>query len=236
MAVQVIFHLNKFLTTLFFILSAVAHANEYCPKADGLKINIAIGYIDQIPGDQVVDGLYYSRLKNNLLRECSEEEILCGFTQVSGELFLKNGTTIRLISSSVSSSNQYNIQSGDQKVKSAYAQKAFVEMIQDGDVVFYFGHSRKGGGPDFSPPMLTKDGKVDYGIYQKKKAGIGLLKQTLSGSKVDLLGLYACDSEKNFASELIGIHVRFTEGVMNPSTAFNAMVGDLKKVINGDVF
>lgn len=233
MAVQQIFRLNKLLTTLFFILSAVAHASEYCPKADGLKINIAIGYIDQIPGDQVIDGLYYSRLKNSLLKECvSEEENLCGFTQVSGEVFQKNETTVRLISSSVSSSNQYNIQSGNQKVKSAYAQKTFVEMIQDGDVVFYFGHSRKRGGPDFSPPLLTKDGRVNYNYYQHKKAGVYIMKQELLISNSELLGLYSCDSEENFKEIAEIISTIFTNNSLSPSEAYLKMTIDLKNLLS----
>jgi hypothetical protein len=75
--------------------------------------------------------------------------------------------------------------------------------LQQADAVFYNGHSRDGGGPDFAPPRLTENGHVDYTWYEKNQPGIRpVMKRLDNDAKVKLLGLFSCSSTKHFDDKL----------------------------------
>lgn len=85
------------------------------------------------------------------------------------------------------------------------AERNFFGGIGSVDAVFYMGHARNGGGPDFNPPILKKDGHVNYsGYYMKKKPGFNRLLSALrsAAEKPMLVSLGACLSEHHFGKSL----------------------------------
>ena len=56
--------------------------------------------------------------------------------------------------------------------KSEYVKNAWKESIVNGDeMVIYDGHARDGGGPSFDPPLLLKNGHVNYPWYRSNRPG-----------------------------------------------------------------
>jgi hypothetical protein len=243
MAASMNYPLNKLLTFLFFVIVSAgnAQAKLTCMEKSGkpIQIGIAFGYIDQIPNDRVLDGLFFSRLQNLLTQECTpEEESICGFSTTSRNplTFKKDKITITMFNSSVSASNQYNVQNPEQATKSELATGLIKSMANESDIIFYLGHSRKGGGPDFTPPLLTNDNKVDYEYYKTNRPGLNLLNDILPGSNVKVFGIYSCDSLNNFSAylrnNLPDVDFIFTDKATTPSDAFKVMTSDLRKVIS----
>jgi len=78
-------------------------------------------------------------------------------------------------------------------------------LLSTMDVVFYVGHSRNGGGPDFYPPHLTTAGLVEYPWYEKNAPGVPFLVQALNTrvqGKLQMLGLMSCSSQSHFLSAI----------------------------------
>jgi hypothetical protein len=85
----------------------------------------------------------------------------------------------------------------------AHAEADFLASFSD-DAVFYLGHSRSGGGPDFNPPRLLANGDRDYAWYRRNQPGFRAIETTLANSKdhPKLLALLSCDSGKHFSERL----------------------------------
>src|SRR5690606_27817026 len=79
---------------------------------------------------------------------------------------------------------------------------AFLSGLREADAVFYNGHSRAGGGPDFAPPLLRGGDAVDFARYQREQPG---LKEVLSSlqAKPDLklVGFFSCASSQLFVAQ-----------------------------------
>jgi hypothetical protein len=85
------------------------------------------------------------------------------------------------------------------------SEENFFGGIRSADWVFYMGHARNGGGPDFRPPRLTSAGKPDYyGYYRKSFPGLSRMTQELkaTSNKGVLVGLFACDAKLHFHRRL----------------------------------
>lgn len=146
----------------------------------------------------------------------------CGFTRSpeNADLFF---TTIRgpdgkqvkvqlwVANSSVGSDDEANRADPFQIWQSGYARNAFFSGLQgDAEGVFYNGHSRFGGGPDFEPPRLTPAGAVNEPYYKTRRPG---LTKTLDifenhlfsknkSERLKVLGLFSCASSKHFLEEI----------------------------------
>jgi hypothetical protein len=86
------------------------------------------------------------------------------------------------------------------------SESEFFGGLREADYVFYNGHSRNGGGPDFNPPRLDGIKHVNYkGYYQKVRPGITrLISELKKGTRKDvMLGLFSCDSRLHFEKRLI---------------------------------
>jgi hypothetical protein len=156
-----------------------------------------------------------------LTRSCStagfsskNQAFACGFRK-SGNSFSKSITnqftgkktrvSVKLVNSAYSSSDVQNKTkyASQQNQKSQSAQNQFLSALQTHDAVLYLGHARSGGGPDFFPPRLLKNGHVDYGYYKKNKPGLRAMLGALNGVRgADLIGLLACKSTGLFASSV----------------------------------
>ncbi len=138
----------------------------------------------------------------------------CGFSK-SGNTFskkIKNRFTgksmkvrIKLVSSAVSSNDQSNktTHASEQQRQSQQAHNLFLSGLQTNDVVLYLGHARSGGGPDFYPPQLLKNGHVNYGYYRSTQPGLKSMLGALNGAAgADVIGIFACKSTGLFASSV----------------------------------
>lgn len=180
-----------------------------------ISISIMYGYNDQRPFTSVLDGDEKAILRSALLSPCrSPLERLCGFAEDSQGKLVKNlldvdgrnlQIKINLTSSSVSDDDSANRTSfKDRQVQmSSDSRSEFARALREDDVVFYIGHARNGGGPDFSPPVLNSAGKVDFSRYQARKEGLSLMLANLSKSEhLKLLGVFACAADQHFARTL----------------------------------
>lgn len=85
------------------------------------------------------------------------------------------------------------------------SEENFFGGLRSADYVFYMGHARNGGGPDFNPPRLMANGKPNYtGYYRKAFPGLTRMTKEIktSGNKEVTLGLFACDSRLHFQKRL----------------------------------
>lgn len=165
-----------------------------------------------------VDGPLRQRMVKRLLESCPENQpgvTACGFVQddhnkdlfhrtLRGPDGLLKQVRLRIVHSSVGYVDAENEKTDTQAIQSEYARETFLSGLREADAVFYFGHARDGGGPDFDRPHLA-NGETDYAWYRKHKPGfkqmLAALKQRKQG-ELPLLGLFGCDTEDNFSDAL----------------------------------
>ena len=183
-----------------------------------LDVSIVFGYKDTRPSRFVADLFERSALVHQLTSPCpSTHFFACAFTrdeddsdQFTRSLVSRGKTLLvrlRVAHSSIGPDDEINRKQAQQAWQSRATRLAFDTALAQADAVFYIGHSRDGGGPDFDPPRLTQDGHVDYESYAKRKDGLEHLIQQLekrSASHPLLLGLMSCSSQTHFASEVLG--------------------------------
>ncbi|RYZ65943.1 MAG: hypothetical protein EOP05_19870 [Proteobacteria bacterium] len=215
------------LATVFFSFAAHAEA----PSCSALKsalfskstieIRMVFGYKDARPARFVGDRHERLAFIEKIMTPCEVGNQACGFTRSKedADLFTKpvfiegRPKTVRLmvVNSSVGSDDEENLSDPFQEWKSKHAQKTFLSGLREADVVFYNGHSRFGGGPDFGSPQLAKDGTIDASIYKSKKRGLTKLLNALEESQrpkspryagLKVLGLYSCTSSQHFNNRI----------------------------------
>jgi hypothetical protein len=227
-----------------------------------IDIRIPIGYFDWTIGRDVVTegnnyGLSpsidigaYSAMKKLLTATCRGSVQFCGFRQDGDYKFSKQvnvhgrGYQVRLEMgfSSVSESFATNMgrKSGEQTQRSSYMEDFFKSGLRNADAVFYLGHSRNGGGPDFKPPVLIEGmNKVNYkGYYQIKRPGYGVMMAGLSGRhQPAILGLMSCDSRDHFVSSLRSAAPRTgvisSTAVITIDEVYTALIGGVDALLRG---
>ena len=179
-----------------------------------IRFEILFGYKDARPARFVGDRYERLTLIGQLLSPCPIGEHACGFVRSSYDKDLlekeilgvdRNPRRIKayLVNSSIGPDDNSNRKDPFQEWQSRYAKKHFVEGLQTADAVFYDGHSRDGGGPDFSPPKLVA-GHTDYPWYVENTPGLNLLTQALlnTAGHTKLLGLFSCVSSQLFSEKV----------------------------------
>jgi hypothetical protein len=94
----------------------------------------------------------------------------------------------------------------EQSQRTASTESFFLRGLQSADAVFYFGHARNGGGPDFAPPIFVPGkNKVDYnGYYLVNRPGLKKMLGALSSQKkAPVIGILACNSREHFLRRLL---------------------------------
>jgi hypothetical protein len=188
-----------------------------------LNIAVAFGYSDTTDEgfNLVTDQWTHRTLVENLTKRCEySNQGFCEFTKQSDaphtvqhytrELSLKDQNKILVhfyvMNSSYDGSNEDNltIYKNEQLLKSERAQNFYGWAIKNADVVFYEGHSRDGGGPDFLPPRPKRNGTVDYSWYHKNQPGLKFLLSQLEVAAPPpmIFGLFSCASKPHFESKL----------------------------------
>jgi len=243
--------------------------NSQCEKrynpmlADGvLDIRILLGYFDWTTGNTInfdgrnygyspsIDLGAYDALKNILVSRCPGRAEFCDFSQDSAYQFRKNirignrnyQARIQLTFASVteylnSNTGRY---SAEQQQRSAAAQAAFSSALRNADAVFYFGHSRDGGGPDFNPPIFVRgQNKVNYnGYYKVQRPGFKKMILALSsGRQPGILGLMSCDSRDHFLRGIRKVApkmgVILSRDVLKVDGVYTALIGGVDAVLRG---
>ncbi len=195
-----------------------------------IKIYVGFGYMDVSNGQDfndssssmygagdVLDLDAKTALENILVSDCpshgGQKLMACGFSQKSGKLVkrIRNrfsqsqlSIEITLQAPSVSSKDINNRTSQKQKRSSDRSRNLYLSALQTHDVVLYLGHARSGGGPDFYPPVLNSQGRVDYVYYKNQQQGIGEMLSALRGASVkpSVLGVLACKSTGLFSNRI----------------------------------
>lgn len=205
---------------------------RYAPiMQDGvLDIRIALGYFDWTTGNSIhynganygpspsIDiGAYYA-LRALLTSRCYGNLQFCGFTMDPGNpyrfhknVFIHKRSYRAQVEMHFSSVTEYfsentGYKRGQQNERTSSTEGFFGRSLRDADAIFYFGHARNGGGPDFAPPILVRGkNKVDYnGYYLVHRPGLNKMVSSLRGAEkqAPILGLMACNSRVHFLNSL----------------------------------
>lgn len=210
-------------------------------KNDVLDFRIVFGYKDARPARYVGDRYERAYLIQKLLNfgfervVNSEEDFSYSFL---GPNRRPKKIKLKLVASSAGPDDDENRKDPYQKWMTMHAQEVFLTGLRSSDLVFYYGHSRDGGGPDFAPPRLGARQHVDYGWYLKHSPG---LKNMISGLKANhgrvlpVLGLYSCVSDKLFAKQVLAVspktQLMLSKVLLYYIDALNGMMESLTDVI-----
>lgn len=155
-----------------------------------IEIVMVFGYKDSRPSRFVGDRHERVFFTQEVTAPCLLSSQACGFMRdaADSDHFTKtiNSPTgkpvlvhLRVLNSSVSADDEHNQKDRFQKWQSQRVNSEFRRSLQKADIVFYNGHSRNGGGPDFFPPRLTADGHIDYTYYERETPGLKEITDTL---------------------------------------------------------
>ncbi|MGE0631203.1 MAG: hypothetical protein AB7O96_02255 [Pseudobdellovibrionaceae bacterium] len=214
-----------------------------------IDIRIALGYFDAFDG-KALDPAAREALHDGLVAKCRGTARFCGFKEFSGGVYSKQvhiqgrPYTARIEMHSAAVTDQTSKNQGrnrsEQLQRTAFLENFYSAALQNADAVFYFGHSRNGGGPDFSPPVLDSHGKPDYsGYYLPRKPGYRLMERALSGSltQAKVIGMMSCDSKDHFLKKIRPMApqsgVIYSLAVMPLTHPYTAMVGGVDGLLRG---
>ena len=203
-------------------------------KKQALDVRIALGYFDDTTGKETklksgasrgyspsLDIVNFNALRSAITTDShGVDQKLCGFKEVSSRQGLSilerktavHGTfsTVRITLTQPSASYFFAANTGPlkatQKNLSRQSEENYFGGMGSADIVFYIGHSRNGGGPDFNPPLLDAGHEVRYtGYYERKEPGLEKLLTALAprvNSEV-IVGLFSCLSLDHFSRPLL---------------------------------
>ncbi len=229
-----------------------------------LSFRVAFGYKDARPARFVSDLYEKVQLIQRLSQPCREKgQYSCGFTRAADDgdwlyrkLRTENGkqllVNLRITASSASPDDEANRRDRFQEFLTQASEDNFLSGVRQAEATVYVGHSRDGGGPDFSPPRLRRDEHVDYSWYQKTQPGLNKMLAALKKNTVhrrrpllrqplrpqgQVLGLVSCRSTQLFARmieksskavELISANelVYYTDGLAMTERALTKIVAE----------
>jgi len=181
------------------------YSNFY--EKDLIDLRVIFGYKDGRParfvGDRYERSYFIQKIIGLGLERSESDEDL--FThRVVGPDGKYKLILLRVVGSSVGPDDEENRGNPFQKWQSAYAERVFLEGLHTANGIFYNGHSRAGGGPDFEPPRCRAGSQVDYGWYRKHQPGFRRMISALKGADPGpkLIGLFSCASNRLFSQEI----------------------------------
>lgn len=234
-----------------------------------IDIRYALGYFDDSTGEEKtwsgvnyglspsLDIEIFKALRQELTAKCRTKTMrACGFQESGdpnqGKLVLQKNInlqgknvlvrlTLTQASATYSFAQNKGPQAARQKFLTAQSEDNFFGGVASGaDVVFYNGHSRNGGGPDFNPPILNSSLHVNYkGYYEVQQPG---LKHLMSSLKADpnkgmILALFSCYSRLHFYKTFMQANpkqrVILSAETIDYFDSLKASVGYLEGVLRG---
>jgi hypothetical protein len=242
-----------------FILFNVILFNAGCEKViplpakpappKNINIHVAFGYKDARPARFVGDRYERIYFIEQLLKPCADLKAqACDFSRSpdDGNLLIKNipslppiNISLRITGSSAGPDDDQNRRNPYQKILSQKSESNFLGGVNKGATTLYIGHSRDGGGPDFSPPILGKGKHVNYDFYRKKCPGLKQLQEALhrreaqTGKDKPVLALISCASADHFTnrnlSENLDLHA--VKGLIYYSEALDQGLTEISNYI-----
>jgi hypothetical protein len=242
-------------------------SKHYAAIADKgtLDFRYALGYFDESHGfghpqygySPSIDGSNFSAIREFLTKPCpaGSKRMSCGFSESgspqSGVVQLSK--SIRLLGKPVkvimtlthpSASEIFDDNVGPlasrQKMLTAQSEENFYDGLSSADIVFYNGHSRDGGGPDFKPPVLDKKHKANYaGYYHIKREGFKNMMASLKQNHAPaMVGLFSCFSKTHFHAAMMKNNpkqavILSTDAIDYASTT-QASLGYLEAMLQGE--
>jgi hypothetical protein len=222
-------------------------------KDGALVVTVVFGYKDSRPTRFVGDRYERAMFSDYLLRTCQGDEVVCGFTPDpnNAEFFSKKilwydgkerAVQVQVLTSSVGPDDEWNRNSSLQSWNSDRTRRLFRKALAFSDIVFYNGHSRVGGGPDFFPPKIFKSGMIQYDYYQAARPGLKDLLADLEATKKArqprLLGVFSCASNKHFQQSILDTKPKLgliaSQALLYQSDAMENMVAGLSAVLRGE--
>jgi hypothetical protein len=174
---------------------------------------IVYGYGDSRPSSFVSDSVEKAQLIYGLTTPCTQESVhTCGFSVVSQDPVVTviakefedpEGNPRRLkleianASLSIDDDGNRGPNRDAQNARSDQLDQLFISGFYQVQGLFYLGHNRIVGGPDFHYPRLRKNGHVNYLSYRHDRPGVQLLRHAVpeTGSELQMLGLFGCHSK-----------------------------------------
>jgi hypothetical protein len=224
--------------------NAVSPKNAICTRTyahffdkDVLDFRIVFGYKDARParfvGDRYERAYFVEKLKKFGFHRIESDERLFRyeFTGLDGK---KKTINLLVDASSVGPDDEQNRNDPYQKVKSEKASDLFLTGLRDADLVFYYGHSRDGGGPDFTPPKLLASSHTNYAWYQHHRPGLNAMLKALKAAPRDpkLLGLYSCVSDEHFAKALLDLKPDLALAVNHSLLYYNDAIDGMMETLS----
>ncbi len=236
---------------LFVLLVFICGCNRNrAPTPKNVDIRIAFGYKDTRPTQFVGDRYERLYLIQYLTRNCSQlKNLICGFVrdEHDGDSLLRvfNVTKtnvvqvrIKITPSSVGPDDEQNRLNPYQEIQSAISENNLLSGLNSAQAIFYIGHSRDGGGPDFKPPQLTPSKEVDFNWYRTNKPGLQKLLEEIRSSKntqPQTFGMLSCLSSKHFEQSIYSLtkRIRFvsTKKLIYYTEALDQSLREVSKVI-----
>ena len=107
----------------------------------------------------------------------------------------------------MTANDKLNRQNPQQNSQSETTESLYYNSFTNSHFIFYLGHSRNGGGPDFFPAKLTEAHHPDYKWYNKNKfkkdALLNQLNRIKPNNKPLLFAMISCSSYLHFQKTLI---------------------------------
>ncbi len=232
-----------------------------------LDVRYALGYFDDSQGIDIVwsgtnygrsaslDGEVYFAMREVLTQPCEGRRVTCGFQEYgdpeSGLTFYKKQmnllgrnlqVTLQLTHGSASNNFERNKNELREKQAqmTAQSEENFFGGLGEADIIFYNGHSRNGGGPDFNPPVLGADGHPNYaGYYKVKRIGINHVLQAIkkNPNQSMIYGSFSCFSASHFKAALQkvdpSLRMILSSDTIDYLKSYKASLGFLEGLLQG---
>jgi hypothetical protein len=238
-------------------------------KKDGvIDIRYALGYFDDSTGKEniwngvnygyspTLDIPVYESLRSLFTARCpSRTQRLCGFKEngewSDGKVVLEKYMVIqgervlvRITMTQASATESHDQNKGEFANRQAFltsqAEANFFGGLHSADIVFYNGHSRDGGGPDFKMPVLNSAKKDNYiGYYHIKKEGITRTMKALdeNPNKEIIVGFFSCYARLHFYDTFMKANphqrVILSADTINYFDALDGSLGYLEGLLRG---
>ncbi|MNJ93303.1 hypothetical protein D3C87_109820 [compost metagenome] len=232
-------------------------------KDNLIDIRIALGYFDWTTGNAVhdagrsygvspsIDIGAFAALRDLLKSSCYGRQRFCGFKTDRDNTYVfrkqvtidgkKYPVRLEMHFSSATEILGQNKGSQQQRSRTQYTENFFLKGLQSADAIFYFGHARNGGGPDFAPPIFVRGtNKVDYnGYYMPNKPGFSKMLDALRSGRdqAPIIGLMSCNSRYKFlggtrkAAPDSGVIT--STNVLDVDIVYTAMIGAVDAILRG---
>lgn len=233
-----------------------------------MDIRYALGYFDDSQGIDIIydkknlglspslDIEVFYVLRAFLTKKCQGSRLLCGFKEsgvhTQGRIVLSKKISlygkeiaVAITLTHASASASFSRNQNELKERQAFLTRQSEENYFGGlglaDVVFYNGHSRNGGGPDFNPPILDSTLHVNYnGYYKIERPGIKRVLSLLKNNpnKDSVIGFFSCYSQSHFYNALLKANPRqrmvLSSDTINYLDSFQASLGYLEGLLKGE--